>query len=301
MAHYRRAVWLAKNPKVLSDVLGACIGSFESDPAPKFPYKNDSECVVARRSVDGGVFLHLVTYEAGASAAVIPSVVATEAVDATEADPPPGSEFIQSQLFCYVRGNNVLYTAHNAALREGPVTGLLAEFVGAFSKDDTETQFDLQAVLDIKKLKPILDEGIEEIDLDLGAFSTTIDWLSEGEKLPEHGILGSLGSLLMNSASSEDQKAASDISTRTTLRPGRSWQKKSVRSLLSKMAQNVIASGDDGFKIVTKSGFRITRDQMAVHKPFDVSGNKQILSAVEVRTNLAKLLGEMKEAGILEY
>jgi len=296
-AHYRRVIWFSDSPRPLGTVLKEFLDKVPTTELPPvFSHANEYDCVIARRSIaNEPLFLQFVVYERGAPAAIIPEATAVEALEAGIANPPEGTEFIQSQLFCIVRGNDVLWTSHNTPLREGKINLLFAELIQSLGSH--ETKFGLQAKLDEKAFGKAFKLGIAEIDLGVGDFKPVLEALISPSGIPG---LEALKSLVTKKPSTAAIRAAADVQGRMVLKPGRRWSRPHVKTLLSNMASNVLSSHEGEFVIVTKGGIRITQRKMSVHKEYDVHGDKQILNPLACQGKLASVLHELDIAGLLE-
>jgi hypothetical protein len=297
-AHYRRAIW-TDNSKKLSKILKSCLGTVPSSTAHLFNVDDDLDCVVAASTTSSEpIFLQLVTYEAGAPAPVIAAnVTSSGLLRADTANAPQGKEYIRSQLFCVVGGNDVVWTSHNTPLREGAISSLLIKLVESLSTDASDAMFGLQAQLDREAFKKAFKKGIAEIDLGLGDFQSALEELVNEGKIPG---MGALGALIAKSPTVDEIRAAANLRGKLVLKAGRKWDKPDVRALLEKMALSVFAGHEDEFVIVTKDGMRLTKRKMSVHKDYDVQGTKQILSRGDVSLKLARIFSELKKAGLVE-
>lgn len=300
-AHYRRAVWFEGNESEFSEVMENCLNNPNAGNHPVFRISDDLECVVVRHhALAGRTFLHFVSYEQGAGAAVIPAVLGANDIDPNEAAPPNGTEFIRSQLYLLVEGNDIIWTTHNSALRENSIANLVREFVREFSDDEQDLGFVLHAILDLNQLERAFSEGIEEIDLGLGGFRSTIDEAFSDDDAIGGGILGHLRAMISHPLSADDLDAASEVETKIVLRPGKSWKKENVKNFLSDLALDVYQNHDDGFAIVTKSGLRLTRDKVTISKQFEVDGNKQVIDSTQVRARMHDIFDRLFQADIFE-
>ncbi|WP_424942753.1 hypothetical protein [Aliiroseovarius crassostreae] len=73
-------------------------------------------CVVARSPAHAGrQFVHFVTFERGAQAAIIPALAGANQFDPDQVDAPAGAEFINSQLFILVQNNDALWSTQQYA------------------------------------------------------------------------------------------------------------------------------------------------------------------------------------------
>ncbi|MER9854145.1 MULTISPECIES: hypothetical protein [unclassified Mesorhizobium] len=301
VGHYRRAVWISENPRTLSRVLRQCLRTIPENELHVFEYTPEEQCLVARvNEGNGAIYLHLVVYERGAGAAVIPIVRRARAAEAGEAAPPQGREFIQAQLFCLVRRDHVIWTTHNAVLRDTSVYDLFAKLIESLVDEGAETQFQFQAILDAGVYSRAFDRGIEEIDLGLGDFQSTLEILINDGHLPDDGFFGGLRSLVRRRPTQAEINAAGMVEARLSLKPGRDWSRPHVTSLLSKLASTVVGNPADEFTIVTKDGIRLTRDKMSIHKEFSVEGNRRVLSSPDVEAHQRRIMRELEITGVID-
>ena len=191
------------------------------------------------------------TYERGASAAVIAAVSDASTAEAGEAHAPAGMEFILSQLFCMVKGNEVLWSSHNSTVRDSKVDYILKCLIENFAKISEKFQFFLQPIVDRDVFKKVFDQGTSETDLGVGDFKPALEFIINKER----GVVSSpFQAMFRRDFTPEQIEAASDLSGKLFLRPGRKWGKPMVKDLLSSMALGVFDEHSDEFKIVTKSG-----------------------------------------------
>jgi hypothetical protein len=297
-AHYRYAAWFAESPP-LEVVLRECLETVADGAAPDFEIWDNQRCVIARRPAgDRHLFLHLVTYERGAPAAVIQAALAGAERPTEIAEPPVGKEYIQSQLFILVRGDNAVWSVHNNNLREGRVTALLHRFIEEHSEEVGYTQFALQARVDREVFRRAFNSGIEEIDLDIGGFREALDHLVNDGRIPG---MNPLMALVGRRLTAEEIEAAEHLLGRLSLKPGRDWNRPHVRTLMTDMASSLLDSDEDGqFAIVLKNGFRLTRDKMSVKRSYNAEGNKHVLVPADVQAKLTSAMDELFESGVLE-
>ncbi|WP_430254210.1 hypothetical protein [Neorhizobium sp. DAR64872/K0K18] len=304
-AQYRRAVWMGEPEHNLAGLVEQCLIFFGEEGIPRFAIAGSTECLIARRSLaDGRRYLHFVVFETGAPVAIIRTLAqgGAEEVEATEQNPDGGQEYIQQQLFCLIENNHVIWTAHNNTLREKAIQAIFVCMIHAagLTTDVSTTQFMFQIVLDEDKVQELFNGGIQEIDLGLGAFRPTLERIAAGGALPEDGFLGMVAGLFSEIPSAENLHAAERIEGKLVLRPGRNWDNPEVIDLLSTMSNNIRNGVEDEFTIVTKSGFRLTREKMSFQRTFQVDGNKRILSSYQVDAAFREVFQSLREDGILD-
>ena len=302
-AQYRRALWLGNNGHNLAELTEAALAALAGMPIPRFLVAGTTECIIARKSLaDGRRYLHFVIFETGAPVAIIQTQAQGEAgeVQAAEQNPDGGQEYIQHQVFCLIQDNHILWTTHNQTLREKQITALFVCLFRAAGliQQASITQFMFQIVLDEAKVQDLFSQGIREIDLGLGAFRPTLERIAAGGELPDDGFLGMIAGLITGIPSAEELQAAERVEGKLVLRAGRDWDRPEVIDLMSSISNNV--RNEDEFVIVTKSGFRLTRDKMSFQRPFEVQGNKRVLASFQVDAAFRELFATLKEDGILD-
>jgi len=283
----------------ISHAIGLCSDGYPANALPIFPYIEELDCVVVGHSeMHGRQQLHLAVFEQGAGAAVV-ETLARVRID--EEPAPARKEFIRSQVFLICSGNDVIFTTHNAPLRDSRINSLLNQMIASFSGADDAPNFLLEAVLNERRYRQIMDQGIAEIDLGLSGFQQTLEHAIQGGAIDQTGLMGVISSLWRKDQfTDEDREAASKISGRFVLRPGHDWNDIQVKEILTDMAMELVDDGsDDGFAIVTKNGLRITQDYVRLSDSFSVDGNRQIINGAQVFAGLQDAFDSFEQAGVL--
>ena len=297
-AHYRRASQTVGEGVTLQNALNLCGDQYPAEAYPVFSFKDGVDAIVASHERDqhGREYLHLVTFEEGAGAAVIQTI---RRAGVAEEPAPREKQFIQSQVYLLCRGDDAVFTTHNSPVRDSSVSVLLNKLLETFCPDDAA--YLLTATLDERRYREMMRDGIEEIDLDVGGYRSTLEYLSNQGQIPNAGLVSMLQSLISDDATPEELEASESIMGRLTLKPGKAWDQPQVRELMLEMAEEVLDDGhDEGFAIVTKSGVRITRDSVRVRDDFRVDGNRRVIDSVQVRAALSAAFNHFDELGIFE-
>lgn len=297
-AHYRLSSVVIGEQCVLADAISTVQENYPARGFPVFEFKPSIDCIVARHEAIGHLqFLHLVTFERGAGAAVI-EVIQNAAVD--EQPAPDEKEFIQSQLFLLCEGADIIWCSHNNVLRDSSVGHLVNKLIERFFGSQNPPQFQLEAHVDEDQFRNLMRDGIEEIDLAVGGYRETLEYLLQDGRIERAGLLSVLQSIMPQNLTAEDRIAAERISPRLTLRPGRDWDDFHVKEVMVGMAENVLEEMDDGFSIITKNGLRITSSMMRVRQSFNVDGNRRVIDVGQVRAALIQAHNDFRTMGIIE-
>ncbi len=296
-AHYRRAVWLRHRGHTITGKLVELLRELPGGQTHEFQYQDGLDGVVNWSNLDvDPLHLWFITYERGAPVPIVPEPGRGANLTVDIADPPDGSEYIQSQLFCVMSGNDLVWTSHNSTLREGPINALFHRLLLSLRAVEEDTMFALQAILDRDAFETAFGQGIQGIDLGVGDFRPVLETLT-GRGLP---AMRALESLVYRRLTAEQIEAASDVSAKLILRPGKRWSKPQVMGLLSDLAGNVLEQHEEEFVIETKSGLRLTKSKMSVHKDIDVLGDKRLLNHSDVKRKLAGVLADLEHSGLLD-
>ena len=298
-AHYRQCEWLQEGSIVLSDVLNTAFENLlGSQQFVDYEIDEGLNCIVTRkvfRRRPNLRLFHFITYERDSAAAVV-SIINT---DINEVEPPADSEFIESQLFLLIEGDHALYTTHNRTLRDGGVNALLLDFVSQ-SMNEPHNQFHLVPKFNEDQLRQVFEEGIEYIDLGLGAFAQTIESIATNGRLRTQSALSDAIRFFTENEDDSDARASSEIKSRLVLRPGKAWSKRHVKDCLTGVAMNITQEFDEEFVIVTKAGVRVSHDKITVKEDMEVRGNSRILDVDSLSQEISAALLRLRNSNILE-
>jgi len=296
--HYRSASQVLGETVTIEQAIGVCNDGYPPDAHPIFPYTDDLQCVVARHQVSNGrQQIHLAVFEAGAGAAVVETL---SQVTVGEEPAPQAKEFIRSQVFLICSGHDVIFTTHNAPMRDSRINVLINNLIETFGGFAETPVYFLQAALDEERYREIMDQGIGEIDLGISGFKQTLEHAVGGGHIAQAGLMGVISSLVTSDLTDADRQAAEKISGRFVLRPGHDWNNAEVKSIMTGMAMELLnADYDEGFAIVTKNGLRVTQDAVRLTENFGVDGNRQVVNRAQVFNGLHEAFDRFVEIGVL--
>ncbi|CAD0185805.1 hypothetical protein RUESEDTHA_02705 [Ruegeria sp. THAF57] len=296
--HYRRAAHVRGEQLTLEQSFDLCSDGYPNVGHPIFQYADGLDCVVASHARrHGRQEIHLAVFEAGAGAAVV-ETLAQVRVD--EEPAPAQKEFIRSQVFLICSGEDIIFSTHNAPLRDSRVNLLINNLIRTFSGVDETPVYLLEAALDEAQYREIMDQGIGEIDLGMSGFKQTLEHAINGGAIEQTGIMGVVASLWQRDLTAADREAATKIAGRFVLRSGKDWKDAHVKRVMTDMAMELLDGGsDDGFAIVTKNGLRITQDSVRLKDDFSVDGNRQVVSRHQMFAGLHSAIDRFEELGVI--
>jgi hypothetical protein len=300
-AHLRKALHVLGTDVSIQQAVAKCRDNYPSDGTfPYIDFIEGTECIVAKHEThDTREFLHLVTFERGAGAAVIETL---RDIRIDEEPAPQDSEFIQSQVFLICSDGNVIFSTHNSPIHDTRIGTLLNNLINAFSEYDEPPSYVLKATLDEECYRQLMDQGIGEIDLNVVGYKQTLDYLLSNGQIQNAGFFSLLSSLVSEDISPEEKEAATKIAGRIILKPGHDWKDVHVKSLLTNMAKDLLDNDDleDGFAIVTKNGLRITQDSVRIKETIRVEGNRRIVSVPQMFEGLNNACDQFEEMDVMD-
>lgn len=299
-AHYRISEFIfqsseqTNNNLQLSELLAESKEYYELDSQP-FSYGVGLECIVVdHQQNEGFEFLHLVTFEEGAGAAVISNIQGANIQEVDELGAPIDNEFIRSQLFLICKGNDIIWVSHNSALRAGSVKSLLKNLLKTFHPNKNLPNLLLSAPVNKTAFQQLIHEGIDSIDLKTTSSRQQLEYIKNNGKVPI-SILSLLG---MDNIDEDALDAASKLKSVVTLKAGRAWEHPKVKVLLETISNKLIEEVDDdeGFVIRTKQGHKLTEDIMTITLKLNIPGNSRTLDVKKTFYALRSGFGQMKNS-----
>jgi hypothetical protein len=156
------------------------------------------------------------------------------------APPPDGAEFMDGDIFLYVRGNHVCMCA--TGIREGAIHFYLSSIFNKARLPVEATQFELQRVADVNKVKMIQSQGVKEVDLAATLYDASLKYINRRGTPGLLGVVGKhIGALFGKDSGSADENLMVTLGIRTD---GRRKGTVLAAKRLEKIAEDVVGYGD---------------------------------------------------------
>lgn len=302
LLHYRRAVFSAQGvvPRKLEHYVGQAFRGLE---------------IVAERTVDVGgkslqgaayevkdhvgCFLHVVTYIEGDKASTVPTRRNEREVDLVPADAPDGSEFSDGDIHALISGDNVLFCS------TGLKDSTLKRYLDAIFKQQgvQVPSYEVKPAATEDAVK-MLGEGVREIGINVAADKADLQYAVKAGEQP--GFREALSHLL-SSFAGHDKKLdealrRSDVNVGIRIQATGKVKEDDVRlDLLGEVGQYVIEDDEEeNFYIVTRKGTRITSKDISIKQSARMERNAKSVFRREAWDSLEKMLGQLREAGIID-
>lgn len=269
---YRRTVWLEEDSKkrTLEDFILEAHKKLRTVKARKFKRFDGQYLKGLRHKTGGGggCFVHIVAETPGDQASTL--TIADEAKDASDVGttpPPKGSEYMDGDLFAFVKGDDVCVCA--SVLRDASFAVYCQELFRAAKLDAISVKFDLQKIASADKMKIINAEGVKEIDLRASLYDATVSYIERNKDAS--GAIGAVAKHFKALFWSDGKPQHDNLQVGVTLRADDRMAGKVLgRKRLNAVAKDIIDDDDDDYVIVTKKNQRITKNEIYIRKKVDI-------------------------------
>jgi hypothetical protein len=298
---YRRAVWFTpKGDGNLEDLLRTVHKQFKTVAERKVKRSGGQvlKGLHFHPKRGGGFFMHVVAETPGDHASTLSALHDSAEVGSVSTAPAPaGSEFMDGDIFLYVRGNDLSICA--TSLREGGLATYCRDLFTKAGLGDASTLFEIQRVAKADRMKMINAEGVKEIELHATMYEATAKYIQR--KTKASGALAAVGDHLKAvfgkdlDASSEHVKIG--VSIKTDYRG--SEGKVLGASQMKNIARDVVESDAD-YTIITRKGQRINNNDIAVREKVDIERLGKSVDFKAAWQELEKFHDRLVEAGVAD-
>jgi hypothetical protein len=219
-----------------------------------------------------GICLHIVAETPGDSAPVLRKAKESKAEGAVGVEPaPPGSEWMDGDVFLYVRGDDVCICSNG--LREGAATAYCCEMFRKATLPDDTCKFTLEKIANISKLKMIQAQGVKEIDLGASLYEATTKY---GKRKSPQKLLHVLSRHLKALGMSDPVGSNENLMVGIVLRVNRRRKGRVVaEKQMGTLAKSVIADDED-YKIITNTGQIINKNEIFITKKVEMEKHSKV-------------------------
>jgi hypothetical protein len=303
---YRRADWLQEPPA------GATFESFLRQALAKLATVGQSAIVrdsgqvlsCAKRDVrpKGGVFLHITAVTPGGEASVIRSkdIEAAEELDVGTVTPPEDQEFMDGDVFLFVRKNSVCVCSN--AIHDGTIGHYFYRLYAKAKLNDASQKFHIVSVADIDRVKFINDHDIKSITFNAALYKASNDMLKNAKRT--RGAAGAVAKFLTAMLGKERDVTKDSLVIHLTLETdGR--MKKHLRlgeSRLTQWALDLVTNeeADDDYAIVTTDNQVIRPHELKVRKISNILVKGNSVDREDAWKALLAFYGELCDSGAVE-
>jgi hypothetical protein len=299
---YRRAEWLTADPN-------RTIERYLHNANVKLPTLEDRWIALDDQTVrlakvenekTGGLLLHLTTETEGEAASFVPKAPpkSTEITLKTQA-PPANAEWLDGDAFVYVLDNHVCICT--TYVSDSAVKTFIREYFKKAKLPSEADKFDLLKKADITKIKLLRSQGVKEVEIRASMFKATASF----QKRKTH-VISALGiatkhiKAVLGKPHDVNPDALTVILTLKTdeREKGLVVGEKEIENIAADIVRN--AAADDKYVIVTKTGQRITPEELFVKTSVQIERDGKTVHRDDAWAELVKFFDVLKSDGVLE-
>lgn len=254
---------------------------------------------LARRS--GVTLLHIAAHTKGEHASIVPYAKAdAEEADLGDAPPPPNADYMDGDMFLAIRGNDVLICTNG--LRERQAWDYLRGLFKKAQLPDEATKFSLERVANPKAAQKIVAHGVKAVELDATLFEASLSRTNRVTKRQKFvgAVRDQLVALISVEGDAEITPEMENLSIEVVVKFDRRKKGKLGGKRIEKLAKDVLAEEDEGFKIRTFDGTSISHGNMTLHKKVKVKSSAKSVVYSDVWTELEKYIEELDNVGLTD-
>lgn len=311
--YYRRAQWAGGVKKSLEVLIVEAHKMFPTVGERTF-IKSNGEIRCASDKFDKGVYLHIAGYRPGESTSTIDVDKALAESDVYTEVPPKGKDYLDGDIFAYIKGNHVLFCA--SGLRETNLRYYLQKIIGRLGHSEIEKNLSLMKVANADKIAMIKKEGVKEIKLNVSLYEASLHRADkEAKKITGvcAGIADELKAMFSNDIRLSDIGEVENLNVGLSLSfDGLTASKhkkdakfgESGKLRLLKTAESLIRDCDpeadeDEFVIYTNKKNEIRASEINITSPARIRKHGKSVSKIGAWENLRAYYHALKEEGNL--
>jgi len=208
---------------------------------------------------------------------------------------------MEGDAFLLIKNNDLIICS--SGIREGSVVNYLTDVLKHIGVDEI---FDLQQIANVDKVELIRQEGVRKIQLGVSVFRATQDYAQRQTK--KTTLMGKLAEEFLNIYAKVNMDSPADLKKYDNLHvkleisfDARKKGGEVASSSLTSAGRNLFDSEDSGFTIETKSGNKLTSEDIKVSKKVELQEHGKSVLCDSVWTELESYFDELDNSGVLEF
>ena len=302
---YRRVAWIDEQANdSLEEYLKRAHNSLQTTSDRTFPYSDgEIQGLIVEPSKEG-LFFHLALYTPHQPTSLVPFPSKAKSKEISPKSPPKKHNYMEGDIFFIISRNHIVLCPSGA--RESVAISYINYTLSKIGQEDLISQFSIEPVAKIDKVKLIQQEGVKKVALNASLYEATVEYAER--KTTKMSILNGVAEEILalfgqdknpelrNINDMENLSVKLEISFDSRKKGGELGRKR-----LDKTANMLIYDNEDqGFSIITGSGKRLTADEIRISDKVKLTPYGNSVFRVDVRRALSEYLADLKDSGMLE-
>ncbi len=315
--YYRRAVFSGSNARTLESYLLKAHEQFHTTASRTFPGGVGGFEISGahyKKCKNTGLYLQIVSYVPGQPTSTVSKPSDDLVAKIEEASAPPGSDFMEGDLFALVKDNDVLLCPSGA--RENVALAYFLQILEKMGKKKTARTLELERVAKIDKIKMINKNGVKEIQLASSLYEASIEHVKaqEGNSVNalKRVVADQIKRIFSKDATLKEIQEKENINVKVIIRfNGKEAMKhqkepdfgiigkKRLAEASKKLLQETDEDPDDGFKIVTWDNNEISANDVRVSEKYRIEKFGKSLDRANAWEKLEEYYYQLQGTGII--
>jgi hypothetical protein len=298
---YRRAEWLVADPNISLEKYLRNANVKLATMKDRWVLLDEQTVRIAKdKNEGGGLLLHLTTETEGEAASFVPKVPpnSTE-LDLKTQKPPANAEWLDGDAFLYVEADHVCICT--TAVSDAAVRSFILEYFKKAKLPATSSKFDLNKVADITRIQMLRSQGVKEVEIRASMYKASASFHARrGTPMGSLGIAAKHLKAVLGKPNDVNPNALRVCLTlRTDEREkGLVIGEKDIEDIAASVVKN--AAHDDDYVIITKTGQRITPQEMFVRTTVEIEKDGKTVQRDKAWAVLIGFFHDLKNIGVLE-
>lgn len=259
-------------------------------------------CVAKLPKSHGGIFLHISAATPGEQASVISNrkLDEVETIDLGTIEAPDGNDFVDGDVFIFVRQNNVCVCS--TGIHDGTIGYYFYRLFAKAQLNEKSGKFLLRNVADLEKIKFLHDHPIKSITLNAALFQASSTRAKDSQRA--RGVVSAVGKHV-NAVFGKENDVTNDslmveltIKTDGRIRKHLGLGQKKLEQFAVDLVKNQEANDD--FVIITRDNQRITPNELRIQKLVEVPAKAKSVDRDEAWKVLIEFYNDLCDTGAVE-
>lgn len=304
---YKRAIWFnSSDDKSLYYYLSLAHKRLCFSDMRTFPYHEGEIQGTQFKDTGSKIFFQVASYIPDQSASLVPKPSKDPQSQIDTTPPPDGNNFMVGDIFFMVEGDHIIIMPSN--VNEGVASSYIKQTLSKVGFDNIVPNLNLEKIAKADKAQLLDTEGVKKITLGTSLYEASAEHIKKKKKTL---FLDGLVRDFLDLFSVEGDKELQELDEKENLNvkieisfDGRRKGGEISRKRLDRAADIILGEADEddknGFTIETRSGKKITHDELRVgtKEYVEVFGNS--VDRRDVWSKLDDFLEELKSNGMLE-
>lgn len=300
--YYRRASWINQNPPSLQDVLDEAHAHLSTTSERTFSYQEGKTVGLAwKQKRNSHALGHLAYFVPDQPTSLVPIPSGHASDDTDEHPPPPGTNFLEGDIFYLVRDDQVLLCPSET--REAALSAYFESLVDRRLGRSLAAAMSLEPVAQYDKVRLLEQEGVKKLRLKASLYEASVDHLER--TTVRKTLLGTftdtLRDLFRGDEELQDIEAKENLMVRLEIsfdsrkRGGRLGKRR-----IEEIADKVVRDGEkEGFSIVTGTGKILTPEEIRLSKQAYIRAHGRSVDRDDAWRKLEEYYRDLARAGAL--